>query len=349
MSLLIALAAQAFAAGSPAFDPRRHKSEIAGRPAEVLVIGSPHLSQLANPLDPKLLEPLLDRLASFKPDVITIKSLSGEECDELQRFKASHDGAWEDYCWPTDDLEKATGLSVSAAEGEIDRTLKSWSKEPTPAERRHLAMLFLAANDRSSASVQWLRLPVTERKASDGLTTAMVEILARKGKPLNENVAIGATLAARLGLERVYPADDHIADGPDLGDSYANAIQAAWKQRPVPAAKLEYDRRSAHLVTSADLLAFYRYLNDPRTQRAAIAGDMGRNARFPTPQLYGRQYLSWWENRNLRMSANIRAAFANKPDARVLVIVGATHKGYLDAYLDMMQDVRIVDAMQFLR
>jgi hypothetical protein len=33
----------------------------------------------------------------------------------------------------------------------------------------------------------------------------------------------------------------------------------------------------------------------------------------------------------------------------VLVIVGATHKGYLDAYLDMMQDVRIVDAMQFLR
>ena len=49
------------------------------------------------------------------------------------------------------------------------------------------------------------------------------------------------------------------------------------------------------------------------------------------------------------MAANIRAAFATKPDARVLVIVGSTHKGYLDAYLDMMQDVRLVDAMQFLR
>jgi hypothetical protein len=33
----------------------------------------------------------------------------------------------------------------------------------------------------------------------------------------------------------------------------------------------------------------------------------------------------------------------------VLVIVGATHKGYFDAYLDMMQDVRLVDAEQFLK
>jgi hypothetical protein len=49
------------------------------------------------------------------------------------------------------------------------------------------------------------------------------------------------------------------------------------------------------------------------------------------------------------MAANIRSAFGNKPGARVLVIVGATHKGYLDAYLGMMQGVRLVDAEQLLR
>jgi hypothetical protein len=49
------------------------------------------------------------------------------------------------------------------------------------------------------------------------------------------------------------------------------------------------------------------------------------------------------------MVANIRSSFDNNPGARVLAIVGATHKGYFDAYLDMMQDVRIVDVMQFLR
>jgi hypothetical protein len=349
LAILALAAAQTFVAGTPAFDPRLHKKEIAGQPAQVLVLGSPHLSQLPKKLDPKLLDPLLDRLAAFRPDVITVEGLSGEECDALLRFKAQHGTAWDDYCWPTDETEKATGLSVPAALSEIDRTLAAWPEQPSPAQRRHLAMLFLAANDRASATVQWLRLPESERHAGDGLDAKMIEIIERKGKAPNENYAIGAALAARLGLERVYLVDDHSADSPDSGPEYGKAIQAAWEQKPVPATKLEYERRSANVANSADLMALYRFLNDPRTQRAAIASDMGRNAKFPSKGLYGRQYLAWWEERNLRMVANIRHTFAPKPDARVLAIVGATHKGYFDAYLDMMQDVRLVDAIQYLK
>jgi hypothetical protein len=148
LAILALAAAQTFVAGTPAFDPRLHKKEIAGQPAQVLVLGSPHLSQLPKKLDPKLLDPLLDRLAAFRPDVITVEGLSGEECDALLRFKAQHGTAWDDYCWPTDETEKATGLSVPAALSEIDRTLAAWPEQPSPAQRRHLAMLFLAANDR---------------------------------------------------------------------------------------------------------------------------------------------------------------------------------------------------------
>src|SRR4249919_1593051 len=202
-TLLAWAAAQTFAAGTPAFDPRRQKSSIAGKPAEVLVLGSPHLAQLPQKLDPKLIEPLLKRLAGFKPDVITIEGLSGEECETLLRFKAQHGGAWDDYCWSTADVEKETGLTVPQAEDEIERTLASLPANPSPADRRRLAMLFLAANDRSSAAVQWMRLPESERHAADGVSQAMIEVIERKGKPLNENVAVAATLAARLGLERV--------------------------------------------------------------------------------------------------------------------------------------------------
>ena len=350
MLTLIALAAaQSFAVGTPAFDPRQHKSELAGKPAQILVLGSPHLSQLPETLDPKLLEPLLARLAEFKPEVIAIEALSGEECETLLRFKAQHGTAWDGYCWPTDEIEKATGLSVPAATTEVDKTLASWPPNPSAAQRRRLAMLFIAANERASAIVQWLRLPPEERKAGDGLTPAMIEILERKGKKPNENYAIGAALAARLGLERVYQTDDHIADTADSDPDYGKTIQQAWNAPPASAVREEYERRSAHVPDSAALMAFYRFLNDPETQRAAIANDMGRNAKWPSAKLYGRQYLSWWENRNLRMAANIRGAYQAKPDARVLVIVGSTHKGHLDAYLDMMQDVQLIDAMQFLK
>jgi hypothetical protein len=352
---LIALAAaQTFTAGTPAFDPRSHKSELAGPPAQVLVLGSPHLSQLPGKLEPGTLAPLIERLARFKPDVIAIENISGEQCDTLKRFKSQHGDAWDSYCWDTDEIEKATGLNGDAALAEVDRTLAGWPEVPTAAQRRRLAMLFIAANDRSSAQVQWRQLASGDRVARDGLTDGMVKILERKDKPLNESIDVAAALAARLGLERIYLMDDHTADwafdekSPE-GQAYADALRSVWGAKPVPAVRTRYDQLQAHLGTPAELIAFYRFLNDPATQRATIASDMGAAARTASAQPYGRQYLSWWETRNLRMAANIHASFQHKPGAHVLVIVGATHKGYLDAYLDMMQDVQLVDAMQFLR
>ena len=355
LPLFAAAAAQLFAAAPPAFDPRLHKSEIAGRPAQVLVLGTTHLSGLPPSTDPRIFQALVDRLARFKPQIITIEALSGEECDTLQRFKSVHGAdTWETYCFDTAPVEKATGLSVPAATAEVDKTLAAWPAAPTPAQRRHLAMLFLAANDRASAMVQLLRLPESERHAGDGLTDDMLAAIERRGKPLNENYAIAAALAAQLGLERVYPVDDHTADtafdenSPE-GKAYAAAIQAAWNEKPAPAVRGEEDRLEKNLRTGADVVALYRLMNAPESQRDTIASDMGRAVSYAKGQPYGRQYVAWWETRNLRIAANIRSTLQNVPDERVLSIIGATHKGYVDAYLNMMQDIRIVDAEQFLR
>lgn len=46
---------------------------------------------------------------------------------------------------------------------------------------------------------------------------------------------------------------------------------------------------------------------------------------------------------------NIRDVLTARPGIRMLVIVGASHKGYLEAYLQQMHDVRIVDAAPLLR
>jgi pheromone shutdown protein TraB len=77
--------------------------------------------------------------------------------------------------------------------------------------------------------------------------------------------------------------------------------------------------------------------------------DFGAALEEGSPQHFGRNYVGYWETRNLRMASNIRDAIAAQPGSRTLVIVGAAHKGYLDAYLNQMHDVRIVNAMQVLR
>lgn len=352
MCKLIMLAcASAASAAKPAFDPRTLRPAVAGPASQVLVLGSPHLSQLPPGFRPDMLAPLLDRLAAFKPDIIAIEGLSGPDCEALQRYKPMHGSAWDDYCWPAVEAAKATGLSVPEAALAVRKTLADWPANPTPADRRRLASLFLAANDRSSAQVQWLRLPEAERRTGDGLDDALVSVLRRTPGKYNENYDVGAALAARLGHDRVYPTDDHSADAvtADAPRAYEDAVQAAWKSQGTPPVRAEYDRRSKALVDGAALLDFYRFLNAPKTQRDMVATDMGAAIRDPSSAHWGRHYVSWWEVRNLRMVANIRAAFGAKPGAKVLVIVGSTHKPYFDAYLDLMSDVQVIDTSTVLR
>lgn len=324
-------------------------AHMSGPRAQVLVLGSVHLSGMAKDFKVESLEPVLARLAAFKPDVITIENISGEGCDLMARHPTVYPvESVGPYCNNTDVAKKATGLDVPAAIAEVSRTLASWPTSPTPVQRRHLAALFLAANDGSSALTQWLQLPKEEQHAGDGLDETLVALLARRSARNNESDQIAARLAARLGLQRVYPIDDHTGDNITVTDeeAYGKAVQAAWdaaKSKAAPMRKHEEDLRNG-----SDMLALYRYVNQPDVQRLAIESDFAAALRDPSPQHFGQLYVAGWETRNLRMVANIRAAFRERPGARVLSVVGSSHKPWFDRLLGQMQGVDVVDAEKVL-
>jgi hypothetical protein len=347
--LVLVVSAQARAQVSW-FDPRGLKTMTEGPPTQVMVLGTTHLAQLEKPLAGGALSLLLDRLAGFKPTIITVEAISGEGCDVLTRYKAIYPEVADQYCKPTADAEKATGLTVPAAVAEAAAELHAWPAAPTAAQRRHLAAVFLAAGDRPSAAVQWLRLPAAEHKTGDGVDAALLETLTALETHRNENFALAAALAARLGLERLYSADDHSADGitAPLGADFDKAIREVWSA-PHSATRTALDAMRGAMRTPADVLAFYRRLNTREGLEDAIRRDFAANLAHTSPEHFGRQYVAWWETRNLRMAANIRAAFGNEPGARVLVVVGSSHKPYLDAYLDMMHEVRLVDPASVLQ
>jgi Family of unknown function (DUF5694) len=341
LSLVPALAT----ARTPAFDPREWKVQHAGPPTQVLTLGSTHLGQIKTTVTPEMLTPLLDKLAAFKPDIITHEGISGHQCQQLREFKARYPDMWATYCWPTDDVEMATGLSLAEALVAVETTLKTWPAQPTAAQRRKLASLLLAAGDRPSAQVQWLQLAKADRIASDGINAALLKILARDGARPNETYDVAVALAARLGHNRVYAVDDHTADSiqGEAGEGLGTFLQGFWGS--VQSAIVdEFDTLEGKMKTGADVLAFYRFTNLPTTQREFIAMDFKAAMNKASPGNYGRIYNAWNETRNLRMVSNIRAAFGNRPGARVLNVVGASHKAYYDAYLDMMSDVQLVDA-----
>ncbi len=326
-------------------------AEMAAPRTQVLVLGSVHLSQVpkGSDISAARLQPLMDRLAAYRPTIITVENLSGESCDLMRRHPAVYlPEDTTNYCPDTADAARATGLDVPAAVGQVRSALKTWPQTPMPAQRRHLAALFLASGDPSSALVQWLQLAPADQRAGDGLDAALVARLRKAEERPNESHQIAARLAARLGLQRVYSADDHTGDNIDIGDpvSYGKAIQAAW-DKAAPRARTMREHED-QLASEGKLLELYRAINLPASQQLAIAVDFRAALSEDSPEHYGYRYVSGWEIRNLRMVSNVRASFADQPGARVLAVVGAMHKPWFDNWLGQLQGVDIINAAQVL-
>lgn len=322
--------------------------DMAGPRTQVLVLGTMHLSAMPKDFDPTSLDPLLDRLAAYKPQIVTIEAIGGEQCDLATRHPSVYGP---DYCAATDAAKAATGFDIPAAIAETDKTLAAWPAQPTPAQRRRLAALFLAANERASAYVQWLQLPEAERIAGDGLDDALVKTLREIATRNNEDYQIAARLAARLGLQRVYPVDDHTGDNLQIAESetkaFGEAITQAWKAGRAELDRAEIEEKT--LSAQDDLLPLYRFLNRPDNLRIRADVNAGAAMRAKSPQHYPQIWVSGWEIRNLRMVANIHQTFRERPGVRVLSIVGASHKPWFDSWLGQMQGVEIVDAERVLK
>jgi len=338
----------------PAFKPETLKGPPAGRPNEVLVLGSTHLSNAPAAFKSTMLAPLLDRLAAWRPTAIATEDLSGLQCDALRRYPSRYAESVKIYCPDITAATLATGLDVQAANAEAERRLAAWPATPSAADRRHLAAVFLAAGERNSALVQWLRLPAAERRAGDGLNADLVAALTKLETRHDESILIGATLAARLGLERTWSVDDHSADSPDSPDPAERkaaeaAIMHAW-DNPVARDRRARDARLDAGIGKPDgIMTMYRAINAPGAAMTAYRSDFGATLVEPSPQQFGRNYVGFWETRNLRMVANMRDVLGLYPGTRMLAVVGASHKGYYEAYLNQMHDVRLVDPLTVLK
>jgi len=332
------------------FDPSKLKGPAKGALNEVLVLGTVHLSQLPATFQPASLRSLNERLLKWKPAIIAVEQLSGPQCALMRHYLQRYKESVQQYCWDPAPARAATGLDVPAATDEINRLLASWPVIPTPSQRRRLAAVFLAGGERTSALVQWLRLPDEERRAGDGIDANLVGVLDALRNRRSETSLIAAPLAAALGLERVHAMDDHTADEPDADQKASGeAIMKAWDNPATAKRKQMSEKLNSSLANAEGVMALYRAYNAPSQARLIYDSDFGAALEEGSPQQYGRGYVAYWETRNMRMVSNIREAIGKQPGSRTLVIVGSSHKWYLESYLDQMHDVHIVSSDKVLR
>lgn len=335
---------------TPMIDFSGVQKTLGGEPTRVLVLGTRHLSYLKEEeFDPANLSLLLDRLEVFAPQIIAIEAVPGRTCDEIQRYQPLYPDT-QGYCLNDDAALDALEMTRPQASAALELMLAEWGGMPTPGQRRRLALLFLGAGELWSGVLQWSLLEPHDRVAADGLTGELVEQLNKRLESRNENRLIGVEMAKRIGLQKLAAMDDHSADiiQTRAPESLDPVIQSAWgKVHPLESELAQ--RKKGSFGTPEQVIDDYLFVNSPAYQRYTIEEDFGQAAATPDEDAVARQYVAWWQARGLRMTANVIEAAGNQPGARVLVIVGSSHKAYFDAYLDQMHDVELVSVEAVLK
>lgn len=336
------------------FDPASAKPQLALAPTKVLIFGVWHLDAASDSFQVAWLEPVLCRLRAYKPDVILTEAMPGEQVMGLDAYSAYHGTAGQ-YAGPTLGLAKAAQaeLHLTAAQALVQANALAEKGNLSAAQRRQLAGLFVAAAEPFSATVQWMRLAPVDRVAADGISPALAKMLDRFVGLRSELASMAARLAADLGLERVYGAGDHSSDvalpnntammaavaaEPNLKDLFNHNTPAF---RAVP-------EETMRLAAASEVMPMMKWKNSPRF--AALDADAQWLSMLRSDKMgrVGRQRVAAWEAQNLRMAVAIREATAPIAGGRALLIVGAAHKPFLEAYLRTFTDIELVSVPALL-
>lgn len=337
-----------------AFDPARAKAHLIAPATQVMVLGVSHLDNAPKAFDPAWLEPVMCRLRHYAPNVILTEAMSGEQLAAIEAYKALRGDAGK-WAGPTlaiaKDAQATLGITGPDAMAQADALMTR--AHPTAADRRRLAALFLAAGEPFSAATQWLQLGPSERLASDGISETMKTKIERFGVGRGEIVSIAVALAVQLGRPRLYGAGDHLSDVA-LPDNAA--FGAAVKASPDIVAQLDkttpaltpFGSKALALDTPDRVLPVFRVLNSPAFAKADAQAQWLSLQQSPRLNTLGRQRVAAWEAQNLRIATTVREVTAPIPGGKALLIVGAAHKAFIEAYLGMMTDITIISVPAML-
>jgi hypothetical protein len=344
----------------PAQDPIARLQALQPRDARarILVLGTFHLRQIEKTFQPGMLDGLVAVLEKFRPEAICIETMPGARVREYELRREAGplygevlDGFAERHLRLGRRACALLGTTQEAARKkalEMLRAARAGTGQPSLSveTRASLTLWMLAAYDPSSALLQWSYLSDADKRSQKAIPADLIAQLEAEAGKVNEGPALAVRLGLRLGLDRLEPVDDF--EEFDDYSEFIDLMEKKFEGHPMLAAASKapvYADSTARLeecLRKGDLLPQYDFLNSPAYAAGDVEAQWGVFLRTHMPGGTDRGRLGLWENRNLKIAARIRAVAARHPGGRILVIYGAAHKPFLDAYLGQASDIEIV-------
>ena len=308
--------------------------------SDVLVVGSAHLQAYHDQLTPAHLHSTREQLERFAPTAIAVESLTPDEIALLTEYAGHDSGAdmvigrfasvtieWGQAMQQALDVNRV--VAAQRVESLLEQALDA------PEQRLEIIGYMLAAYEYDSAVLQWSYLSEEQREAS-GLPEGAQGAMNRYLESANEIITLALPLAQDLGIQRLIPIDSQFEalrtvsfPQEDLEAVFGHSKLTEMRSSE---SSLRVREAPQQALDDGDLLALYQYQNSYAGQ-VDYTVEWNAWLRMEHESNLDRFRYAMWELRNHRMAEHILNAAAEPEQTRVMVIVGAAHKSYLDRAL----------------
>jgi len=315
---------------------------------KVLILATPHLGQYQGSFRPTALDSLITLFRFWQPAIVGVEA-------QAPRVIAFQEQEGHDYTTVIQQFaanitryghvaQSQLGIGGNVARVLADSLLIE-IEDGYDVDEGSLIMHLLAAYDYYSALLQWAYLSKTQQ--SDAYIPAEIKThLDQSLLSLNEINSIGIRIAMDSRLERLYQIDDHM--DKDLFQDFADqlmddiSVTNAFDEVMQSPFYKETEAKLQQGFMSNNLLPYYRYINSP--EYLQIDYDTQWMMFFKSNLSSGQDLsrVALWEARNMRIAAHIREMTTMMPGYKALVIIGASHKPFLDKYLSNFIDIKVV-------
>ena len=325
-------------------------AQIETEKTKVLILGTHHLNQIKN-FQSKMLDNLIIKLDSFKFDAVCIENMPGEL---LYDIKSRNDSAYINV------IESFGGNRLNMAELaqkklgigflEAQQNILGLLEKDTLSDVEHLLLVeyFTTATDIASATLHYQYIQDKSILEKSRLPKQVLKTIDENLNNSDEIYSLALKIANNQMLERIEYIDN-FQDEALLLKHFSSFIQDYKSNQelfkdivnnsPVYIKINELIKRG---VEKNDILDLYTFLNSEEYMKQDFEAQWAIWFTTNFPSGSDRARYSLWEMRNLQIAANILETAAFYPGKRILVIIGSSHKSFLEKYLRQVPDIELL-------
>lgn len=320
-----------------------HAQQI--KKTKVLVLGTAHLKSLEG-VNELHLSHLLDSLSAYKFDAIALEQMPPELVLDIKSRQAE---AWQElYSYNSkaitlgEKFRKILKLNYETAAKLQDSLLNK--QNLNESDRTQLMNAALCTYDLWTASLNYQYIIDTSK-----LDTSVVNLMHKYNLSSNELNLIGVNLAKQLNINKLNYIDNLqdetilSLEFPSFFMEYTTSQNKINEMVSKATIFDEVNQLTAENVKTSDLFPLYKLLNSDRYMKEDYSGQWELWLKTNFNSKTDRSRFSLWEMRNLQITGNIMRLAAKYPEKKILVVIGASHKSFIEKYLRQMPDIELLE------